>query len=332
MTFEGRIGQAGEVISCSIKTTMVQAPTSSARFPGGRFWHARGREPPARSQFNKGQKLYFKIETIGERGTPRWPLSIQSWSKSNAASGGYCNWIYLVEENNQNGGAKLGKHWIEESFLNIDTGLLTGLQRARACLKNSIKEVLNYLIKFLLQAALVLSFETRPILPREDSLILLAGDHVILDKVRDNVVFRVEEPASNDFQDAKQKEWDAVSQDSIAWFFCWTKSPDKAEDSESTRKNASADCCDSLKCRKNFEEFFLERMSFSLIVLFTLEADKDCDSWQCLDSSSKLTSLPRGYESVSAAILPPQSTRGQVVKTTVIRNALKAVLQVRVSH
>jgi len=43
--------------------------------------------------------------------------------------GGFCNWIlYLVEENNQNGGAKFGKHWIEESFLNIDTGLLTGLQ------------------------------------------------------------------------------------------------------------------------------------------------------------------------------------------------------------
>jgi hypothetical protein len=49
--------------------------------------------------------------------------------------------------------------------LNIDTGLLTGL------------------IKFLLQAALVLSFETRPIFPREDSLILLAANHVILVKI-----------------------------------------------------------------------------------------------------------------------------------------------------
>ena len=44
--------------------------------------------------------------------------------------GGFCNWIlYLVEENYQNDGAKFGKHWIEESFLNIDTGLLTGLQK-----------------------------------------------------------------------------------------------------------------------------------------------------------------------------------------------------------
>lgn len=83
-------------------------------------------------------------------------------------------------------------------------------------LKESIKEVLNYLIKFLLQAALVLSFETRPIFPREDSLILLAANHVILDKISDEFVFRVEEPASHDFKNAEQKERDTVCQDCIA--------------------------------------------------------------------------------------------------------------------
>jgi len=87
---------------------------------------------------------------------------------------------------------------------------------ARVFSKESIKEVLSYLIKFLLQAALVLSFETRPIFPREDSLILLAANHVILDKISDEFVFRVEEPASHDFKNAEQKERDTVCQDCIA--------------------------------------------------------------------------------------------------------------------
>jgi len=74
--------------------------------------------------------------------------------------------------------------------LNIDTGLLTGLQK-RARVFEKTKVVSTYLIKFLLQAALVLGFKTRPKLPRQDSLILLAGDHIILDKVSDELVFRV---------------------------------------------------------------------------------------------------------------------------------------------
>ena len=42
---------------------------------------------------------------------------------------------HLVEEKDQNGGTKLRKNRIEESFLDVDAGLLTGLQKTARVLE-----------------------------------------------------------------------------------------------------------------------------------------------------------------------------------------------------
>ena len=94
---------------------------------------------------------------------------------------------------------------------------------------------------------MILDLETRPKFTREDSLISLACDHVILDKVGDELVSCVKKPASDDFEDAEQKKRDAVCQNGITRLFCGTEGPDETEDSKSTGEDASSDCCDSFK-------------------------------------------------------------------------------------
>ena len=102
--------------------------------------------------------------------------------------------------------------------------------------------VFFYLIKLLLEAAIILRLQARPKAPRENLLVFLAFFHVALDEVGDELVSRVKEAARDDFEDAKQQNRDTVSQHCITRLLRGTERADQAEHGQSARKDAAADC------------------------------------------------------------------------------------------